>query len=170
LAASRRTLGDEHPGTLSSIGNLGLLRKAKGDLAGAEALNEESLAARRRTLGDEHPSTLISVWTYATLRSEVGEYAEAEALLAEASAGFERVLGEDHPHSVDCRSWLMDARAKLKEMSAAAEGVPSVDGEDGDGSAAPGVQSSEQPSEGVPPLQQPQSTADAQTNDDGAAA
>ena len=45
MAAWRRTLGDEHPHTLTSINNLGGLREAKGDLAGAEALFEEAVEA-----------------------------------------------------------------------------------------------------------------------------
>ena len=56
----RETLGSRHPNTLFSINNLGLLLKAKGDLAAAEPLYREALEGKRETLGDLHPSTLTS--------------------------------------------------------------------------------------------------------------
>ena len=39
---SRKTLGNRHPSTLTSIGNLGVLLRAKGDLATAEPLLREA--------------------------------------------------------------------------------------------------------------------------------
>ena len=44
LVARRETLGDRHPSTLASIGSLGSLLYAKGDLNGAEGLLREALA------------------------------------------------------------------------------------------------------------------------------
>ena len=49
----RETLGERHPSTLTSISNLGMLLKEKGDLDGAEALYREALEGWcRATLGD----------------------------------------------------------------------------------------------------------------------
>ena len=59
-----------------SVNNLGVLRKAKGDLA-VEPLSR-ALASFRRTLGDDHPDTLISV-TASDLRRAKGDLA-GEAL------------------------------------------------------------------------------------------
>jgi len=50
----RETLGSRHPNTLTSISNLGLLLKDKGDLSTAEPLSREALKVRRETLGDRH--------------------------------------------------------------------------------------------------------------------
>ena len=58
---SRKTLGNRHPSTLTSIGNLGILSYTKGDLAAAELLLREALEGQRKTLGDEHPGTLLSI-------------------------------------------------------------------------------------------------------------
>ncbi|MAG64035.1 hypothetical protein CMO84_11000 [Candidatus Woesearchaeota archaeon] len=58
LEAKHRTLGDEHPSTLISIGNLGNLLQAQGKYDEAESLFREALAGFRRKLGDEHPHTL----------------------------------------------------------------------------------------------------------------
>ena len=47
--------------TLTSINNLGLLLKDRGDLARAELLLREALQASRETLGDRHTHTLSSL-------------------------------------------------------------------------------------------------------------
>ena len=60
LQVSRETLGNRHPSTLTSSGNLGTLLKAQGDLAGAAPLLSEALQLRRETLGNRHPDTLAS--------------------------------------------------------------------------------------------------------------
>ena len=41
-----------HPGTLTSINNLGMLLKDQGDLDGAAPLLREALQAKRETLGE----------------------------------------------------------------------------------------------------------------------
>ena len=55
-----------------------MLRQAKGDLAGAEALYEKALATRR-TLGDDHRHTDIRKQPR-LLRRAKGDLAGAEAL------------------------------------------------------------------------------------------
>ena len=97
LAAFRRTLGDEHPETLTSINNLGTLWQVKGDYTGAEPLYEEALPAKRRTLGDDHPSTLGSISNLASFRCTKGDYQKALPLITEAVDGSQRVLGDAHP-------------------------------------------------------------------------
>ena len=63
----RETLGNRHPNTLNSINNLGMLLKAKGDLAAAEPLYREALKGMRETLGDRHPTTLTCIRNLGTL-------------------------------------------------------------------------------------------------------
>jgi len=58
LEGCRRTLGEEHSDTLSSINSMGMLRMAQGKLGEAEPLLREALEGHRRTLGAEHPKTL----------------------------------------------------------------------------------------------------------------
>jgi hypothetical protein len=61
------------------MNNLAVTLRLQGDLAGARALQEETLAASRRVLGAEHPNTLISMDNLAeTLRSQ-GDEAGARA-------------------------------------------------------------------------------------------
>ena len=58
LLVRREALGDRHPSTLISIGNLGGLLMDKGDLAAAEPLLRKALEAQRETLGGRHKDTL----------------------------------------------------------------------------------------------------------------
>jgi hypothetical protein len=58
LCASRRVLGEEHPDTLTSAGNLASSLSRQGKYAEAERIEREVLCASRRVLGEEHPDTL----------------------------------------------------------------------------------------------------------------
>ena len=54
-------LGNEHPGTLTSMNNLASTYRKQGKLQEAAALQERVLEATRRTLGEKHPETLTSM-------------------------------------------------------------------------------------------------------------
>lgn len=57
------------PATLTSANNLAETLLAQGDLAGARALQKETLAACREVLGPRHPDVSVSAWNlYTTLR------------------------------------------------------------------------------------------------------
>ena len=73
LEGKRETLGDLHPSTLTSIGNLGGLMYSKGDLAAAEPFYREALKGRRETLGSRHPQTLTSINNLGKLLKEKGD-------------------------------------------------------------------------------------------------
>ena len=47
-------LGDDHPTTLTSVNNMGVLLEAQGRLDEAEPYYRESLDGNRRVLGDNH--------------------------------------------------------------------------------------------------------------------
>jgi len=81
LEARRRTLGPEHPDTLTSLNNLALTLRAQGDLSRARALHEEELEICRRILGPEHPDTLISMCNLAITLLDLGETAAARDLV-----------------------------------------------------------------------------------------
>jgi tetratricopeptide (TPR) repeat protein len=61
LETRRRVLGDEHPNTLNSIGNMGNLLYMQGKYEEAMPYYVEALETSRRVLGDEHSSTLWSI-------------------------------------------------------------------------------------------------------------
>ena len=68
MSARRRTLGDEHPDTLSSIYKLACLLQAQGKQAEALVLSRQALAGRRRVLGEGHPSTQKALSLYNQLQ------------------------------------------------------------------------------------------------------
>ena len=57
LAICEKALGPEHLHTAMSLGNLGFLLQAQGDLADARPLLERALAISEKALGPEHPDT-----------------------------------------------------------------------------------------------------------------
>ena len=61
LEVRERTLGRDHPHTLTSVGHLGLLLKAQGKFDLAEPYLRRALEGRERTLGSDHSDTLASV-------------------------------------------------------------------------------------------------------------
>ncbi len=58
LEARQKTLGSEHPHTLTAMGNLAISYSDVGRRQEAIELMEKTLEARQRTLGSEHPDTL----------------------------------------------------------------------------------------------------------------
>ena len=69
LQASRETLGDRHPNTLTSISNMGVLLQAMGQLKEARLLYDEALQGRKATLGDNHQHTRDTVDSLNSLES-----------------------------------------------------------------------------------------------------
>ena len=84
LDIRRRVLGDEHPRTAQSLGNLGKLHLQKAEYAEAEAFLLQALELRRRLHGPDHQLVAELLQDLGRLKFETGDYAEAEALYREA--------------------------------------------------------------------------------------
>jgi hypothetical protein len=96
----RKQQGEEHPDTLTSMGNLAETLRCLGDLVRARALHEKGLNTSRRPRGEEHPSTLSSMNNLAaTLRSQ-GDLVGARALQERGLEVCRRVLGEEHQYTL----------------------------------------------------------------------
>ena len=54
-------LGPEHPDTLTSVSNLGLVLSSQGKFEDAEAMHQQALEGSEKVLGPEHPDTLTSI-------------------------------------------------------------------------------------------------------------
>jgi serine/threonine protein kinase len=100
VAISRRELGNEHPDTLTAIGNLAEFRKELGEYEESEQLWRELLKVCRRTLGDEHTETLRAISSLAKVLRVRGLFAEAEPLFREALDVSRRTLGDDDPDTL----------------------------------------------------------------------
>jgi eukaryotic-like serine/threonine-protein kinase len=118
LEIHRRTLGDDHPSTLSSINNMGALLLAQGRYAEVEPYYRQSLEGARRTLGDDHPNTLISINNMGNLLLNLGKWAEAEVYFREALEGQRRTLGDEHPgtlNSINLMGGLLSSQGRNTE-------------------------------------------------------
>ena len=80
LASEERALGEDHPDTLITVNDLGILLMKQGKLDEAEPLYWEALEASRATLGDRHPHTLVSISNMTLLLKAQGKLDETEAL------------------------------------------------------------------------------------------
>ncbi|MDP7520278.1 MAG: tetratricopeptide repeat protein, partial [Phycisphaerales bacterium] len=96
-----RVLGDEHPDTLISIGNMGLLLSDLGKYDEAMPYYVEALETKRRALGDEHPDTLGSIGNMGLLLYSQGKYEEAMPYYVEVLETSRRVLGDEHEYMLN---------------------------------------------------------------------
>ena len=79
-ATRRVRLGDDHPDTLGSAGDLGFNLAELGEHEQARDLEEDTLSRRRRVLGDDHPDTLTSACSLAGYLVGLGQYEQADML------------------------------------------------------------------------------------------
>ena len=113
LRASRETLGDRHPDTLTAIDSMATLLKDMGQPERARPLLEEALRARRETLGDRNPKTLDSISNMGQLLQAMGQLEEARPLYEEALHASREVLGDRHPETLT----LLESINTLHEAS-----------------------------------------------------
>ena len=92
-----KTPGREHPDTLASVDNLGLVLASQGIYEEAEAMHRGALEGKEKVLGVDHPDTLTSVNNLGLVRKRQGKYEEGEAMHRRALEGREKVLGREHP-------------------------------------------------------------------------
>ncbi len=106
LALSEKILGQDHPSTLSSLNNLGVVLNSQGKYEEAEQRHRQALAVKERILGQNYPSTLGSVGNLGIVLESQGKYEEAEQRHRQALALREKVLGPDHPSTIRSRNNL----------------------------------------------------------------
>jgi hypothetical protein len=123
IADLERTLGSDHPDTLSARNSLAVAYHAAGRTADAIPLVEQTLAARERLLGADHPSTLASRNNLARAYRATGRPAEAIPLFEMNVAACERLLGADHPKTVASRHHLDLARQEAAQAGNAGRGA-----------------------------------------------
>ncbi|MGC0397841.1 tetratricopeptide (TPR) repeat protein [Streptomyces sp. SAI-126] len=101
-----RTLGPQHPDTLTSRNHLANALFGMGEPVEAILLLRQTLEDRSRVLGPAHPDTLISRHDLACALDGTGQHAEAVSLLRHTLADRARVLGVLHPHTLASRDSL----------------------------------------------------------------
>ncbi|KAJ7671107.1 hypothetical protein B0H14DRAFT_2657462 [Mycena olivaceomarginata] len=79
-AERKKLLGDNHPNTLITMGNLSMTYQQLGNLQRAEEHQTIVLREQKFLLGDDHPDTLSIMGNLATTYTLMDKINEAEAL------------------------------------------------------------------------------------------
>lgn len=97
LEIRTRQLGKDHPETLKSRYQYGVILFELGDFARAESVQRRVLEDRRRVLGESHPDTLKSMNALAIVLQQVGtNLEEVERLFKHLLEVRKREFGPDH--------------------------------------------------------------------------
>ncbi|RYN22784.1 hypothetical protein AA0114_g12881, partial [Alternaria tenuissima] len=100
METRKRVLSDEHPDTLTSMGNLALTYCNQGRWKEAEELQMQVMQTRKRVLSDEHPDMLTSMGNLALTYWNQGRWNEAEELQMQVMQTRKRVLSDEHPDTL----------------------------------------------------------------------
>ena len=124
LTAQTRTLGAEHPDTLSTTHNLANALSRQGDYAAARARYEAVLAIRTRTLGAEHPATLSTTHNLANALEGMGRWHAATSLRVQVFNAYEQRIRTEPlqslkiltalNHNLGSRGYQRATRQRLK--------------------------------------------------------
>lgn len=98
--ACKVLLGPDHPDTLTSMSDFATVLFARGDLEGAQRLNESVLESRIRILGEEHPLTLRSMSNLGFTLFGRGDLDGAEKVERRSIDAQMRSLGPEHPQTL----------------------------------------------------------------------
>ena len=113
--------GDSRPETLTSMNNLALTLRARGDLGEAREFQERVLEARCQALGESHPNTFNSMGNLASTLYAQGDLGGARALQERALEGCRRVSGEEHPDTMASMNNLASTLQALGDLRGARE-------------------------------------------------
>ena len=96
LELNRKTRGEYHANTGTSLHDLGVVAASRGDYTSAESLFRQALVTHRRALGDNHPIVATTLNSLARVLREQRRYNEAVAALDSALEIARPALGADH--------------------------------------------------------------------------
>jgi hypothetical protein len=96
----KEVLGDDHPSTLESMGNLASTYWNQGRWGDAETLQVVVMEKMKKALGDDHPDTLTSMANLASTYWNQERWKEAETLDVVVMEKRKQVLGDDHPDTL----------------------------------------------------------------------
>ncbi len=126
LAQRRQILGEEHPDTVTTIGNVGVYLDSAGKLDEVEPFYREALEKSRRVRGNAAPETLTVLANIGNMLRGRGRYAEAEPYFREALDGRRRVLGESHRDTLSSLNDWAKLEAETGKLAEAEAGYRDV--------------------------------------------
>jgi eukaryotic-like serine/threonine-protein kinase len=109
LDLRRTKLGQDYPGTLTSLNNLAVAYADAGRAADAIKMHEQTLILLEAKLGRRHTDTLTSRNNLAVAYVEAGRTADAIKMHEETLKMSESELGPDHPDTLNRRNNLASA-------------------------------------------------------------
>ncbi|KAJ7897516.1 P-loop containing nucleoside triphosphate hydrolase protein [Mycena leptocephala] len=115
LKKQKQLLGDNHPDTLHTMGNLANTYSDLGEHRKAEELNVIVLEKWKQLLGDNHPHTLCTMGNLANTYSDLGEHRKAEELNVIVLEKQKQLLGDNHPDTLRTMSNLARIYSGLGE-------------------------------------------------------
>ena len=96
IALREQIWGPEHMTVAQDLSNLAIVKRHRGDLAGAIATARRALGIRTKELGTDHPHVAMSMSNLGSNLWEIHELDEAEEMLRQAHKIITRVYGADH--------------------------------------------------------------------------
>ncbi|KAJ7315301.1 hypothetical protein DFH08DRAFT_942861 [Mycena albidolilacea] len=134
LEKQKQVLGDNHPDTLCTMGNLATTYSDLGEHQKAKELKATVLEKQEQVLGDNHPDTLETMGNLASTYSDLGEDQKAKELKAAVLEKRKQVLGDNHPDTLITMGNLANTHSDLGEHQKAKELKPYCAGETETGS------------------------------------
>ncbi|KAF7348784.1 TPR-like protein [Mycena venus] len=121
LKKQNQLLGDNHPDTLITMGNLARTYSGLGDYRTAKELDIIVLEKWKQLLGNHHPHTLITMGNLACTYSCLGDHRKAEELNIIVLQNQKQLLGDNHPHTLRTMCTLASVYSDLGEHQKANE-------------------------------------------------
>ncbi|KAJ7765226.1 hypothetical protein B0H16DRAFT_1687411 [Mycena metata] len=121
LEEQKQVLGDHHPDTLLTMGNLANLYSDLGEYQKAKELEVIVLEKRKQVLGENHPDTLYIMGNLARSYSNLGEDQKAKELRVLVLEKQKQLLGENHPDTLLTMGNLANSYSHLGEHQEAKE-------------------------------------------------
>jgi tetratricopeptide (TPR) repeat protein len=126
-----RILGEKHPDTLRSLGQLAWICSWTGQLQEGVDAGQRCLELRREVLGEDHPDTLDCLSDLAWALQLQGHYIKSEVMQRRAFEASERVLGPEHLDTLTCLGHLssvLDDLGRYEEAETALRKVIRIKG------------------------------------------
>ncbi|KAJ7689762.1 hypothetical protein B0H16DRAFT_1707732 [Mycena metata] len=121
LEKRTQVLGENHPDTLHTLGNLASSYSHLGEHQEAKELNGIVLEKRKQVLGENHPETLRTMGNLASSYLDLGEHQVAKELTVLVLEKRKQVLGENHPDTLITMGNLAISHSALGEHQEAKE-------------------------------------------------
>jgi tetratricopeptide (TPR) repeat protein len=113
LALKRKSLGDDHPDTVTMIGNIAHIYNNAGSAKDALPYAEEALKRRRAALPDDDKLVLEAYYRLASTKRSLRQLDEAVEICKKIVATADRVLDPDDDHRLLYRQMLANTYVQM---------------------------------------------------------